>query len=79
MERNKIEFALIIAEYVAEKNMKEQYGYFVDNAEWRDLILKSAENTDLLYTKNDLVDSEWAYETAYKIADKLLKEYKEED
>lgn len=79
MERNKIEFALIIAEYVAEKNMKEQYGYSVDNAEWRNKILKSAEDTDLLYTKNDLVCSEWVYETAYKIADKLLKEYKEED
>lgn len=78
MERNKIEFAIIIAEYVAEKNMKEQCGFSVDNAEWRSKILKSAEDTDLVYTKKNLVDSEWAYETAYKIADKLLKEHKED-
>ena len=78
MERNKIEFALIIAEYVAEKNIEGKYGYLVDNAEWRDKILKVVEDTDLCYTKDKLVDSEWAYETADKIAGKLLKEYKED-
>lgn len=74
MDNDKIEFALIIAEYVAELNIKRQSCLDVDNANWRHKILQEAQNTEL-YRINGYVDSEWAYEHAYEIAERLIEKY----
>lgn len=70
--KDRIEFALIIATYVGGENAQINFEYECDNSEWRDKYLQAASNIEFEYD-DGAISSEWAYDTAYDIARRMIK------
>lgn len=68
----RIEFALILANYAGAKEVKDNSEECTDNAEWRKKYLDAASEIELEYISG-CVNSEWAYNEASDIVNKMFK------
>ena len=70
----RIEFALIMAVYIGQKNAVCKYEKGCDNAEWRNIILEYASQVEIQYEQGK-PSSEWAYEKACELTENIFKEH----
>lgn len=68
---DKIEFALILANYAGSEETLGTILECTDNAEWRKKYIEAASEIELEYV-NGYVNSEWAYNTASDIVNKMF-------
>lgn len=68
----RIEFALVLAVYTGHANAEFDCKYDCDNAKWRNKYIQLASEVNFEYDEKGYICSDWGYNTASDLVDKLF-------
>ena len=69
----RIEFALILANYAGGHDALGKTAECTDNAKWRKKYIHAASEIEFVYDEKGYIDSDWAYNTAEDIISNMFE------